>query len=551
MSCPILPTGTRLADAELVRLVTPPHAGWAKTPSDGHGSQTQSIVGFSPLSDTNRLTAASTGTVWHTFAWQSSGELLAPTRHLLTRTSVIGLLAIALLAILGYAAAVRIVTPIRRLQQGAALIGRGQLNEPISVRTGDEIEQLAEEFDRMNVRLRKAFSGLTQEVEDKAEEIRSLQAYNQRILDSVPNPIVLLEDDRVQYVNHAARRAFGVGDREARGANLFELIPLDDSSRERLRDQLHAYAQGLAISGHEPGSAHISMSDEPPGDPLSPRLIGKPGQTANELTIGRVTYRYEMFRIDTRSTDHGWVGLVLWDTTGESQMQDQLLQAEKLAGLGVLTSGIGHELNNPLFGILSLSEAIRDEKDPTRMRDHATHIVDHAKRMARIIRDFAGSKRPDGADLRDDVDVNEQLDLALRVVGLTDEVAGLQVRRRYQPVPRIRAVPEEIGQVFVSVITNAIQAMKGKGTIALSSGVSSETIVVSIHDSGPGVPKGYASRIFDPFFTTKAPGQGTGLGLTIARRIVLRYGGQIRLETGDGAGATFVLRFPVPHSESH
>jgi len=240
---------------------------------------------------------------------------------------------------------------------------------------------------------------------------------------------------------------------------------------------------------------------------------------------------------------------VLWDTTGEAQIQDQLMQAEKLAGLGVLTSGIGHELNNPLFGILSLSEEIRDEQDPTRMKDHAGHIVDHAKRMARVIRDFAGAKRRDGKDLRDDVDVNEQLDLALRVVGLTDEVAGLQVRRHYQPLPRIHAVPEEIGQVFVSVITNAIQAMKGKGTIDLSSGVSSDAVVVRIHDSGPGVPKNHVSKIFDPFFTTKGPGQGTGLGLTIARRIVLRYGGQIRLESGENFGTTFVMRFPVSHPE--
>jgi signal transduction histidine kinase len=268
-----------------------------------------------------------------------------------------------------------------------------------------------------------------------------------------------------------------------------------------------------------------------------------------ELTINRVTYRYEIFRVDMPTSDTGWTGLVLWDTTLDSQLQAQLIQAEKLAGLGVLTSGIGHELNNPLFGILSLSEAIRDERDPTRIRNHANEILTTAKRMARIIRDFAGSSRIDQTELRDDVNVNEQLDLALRVIGLTHEVAGLQVRRHYQPVPAIRAVPGEIGQVFVSVITNGIQAMKGKGAIDLCTEASPDTVTVTIRDQGPGVPKAYASRIFDPFFTTKAPGQGTGLGLTLARRILLRYGGQILLDRAGGPGATFVLTFPVSHPE--
>jgi hypothetical protein len=169
--------------------------------------------------------------------------------------------------------------------------------------------------------------------------------------------------------------------------------------------------------------------------------------------------------------------------------------------------------------------------------------------MARIIRDFAGSSRIDQTELRDDVNVNEQLDLALRVVGLTHEVAGLQVRRHYQPVPAIRAVPGEIGQVFVSVITNAIQAMKGKGAIDLCTEASAGAVSVTIRDQGPGVPVAHASRIFDPFFTTKAPGQGTGLGLTLARRILLRCGGQIRLDRSGGPGAAMVMTFPVPHPD--
>lgn len=537
VSCPVLPTGTSLADAELVALVTPPYAGWVKTSSDGHGGQVPSIVGFSPLSETNHLMAASTGVAWHTFAWQSSDELFAPTRRLLAWMAGIGLAAIGLLATLGYVAAARIVTPIRRLQKGAALIGRNELTEPIVVRTGDEIEGLAEEINRMNHRLQQAFSGLT-------EEVRSLQAYNEQILNSVPNPIVMLEDERVQYVNRAARLAFGLGDRPARGLALFEVFPVDGPSRERLRAELLSYGNGRSMSGHGEAAPFFVQS---PDDPLGPRSLVDDELTSKELTIRQVTYRYEIFRVEAQGNGRGWTGLVLWDTTLDSQLQDQLRQAEKLAGLGVLTSGIGHELNNPLFGIMSLSEAIRDERDAARIKEYAGEIASSAKRMARIIRDFAGSSQIDRTELRDDVNVNEQLDLALRVVGLTHEVAGLQVRRQYQTVPTIRAVPEEIGQVFVSVITNAIQAMKGKGAIDLCTEPSANAVTVKIRDQGPGIPKAYVSKIFDPFFTTKAPGQGTGLGLTLARRIVLRYGGQIRLDNPGGPGATFVLTFPVLH----
>jgi signal transduction histidine kinase len=538
MSCPILPTGTHLADAELVALVTPPYAGWVKTPSDGHGGRTPSIVGFSPLSETNRVTFASTGAAWHTFAWQSSDEVFAPMRRWLGWVSIIGLAAIGLLGTFGYLAAVRIVRPIRRLQEGAVLIGRNELKEPVVVRTGDEIEQLAEEINRMNGRLQQAFSGLT-------EEVRSLQAYNEQILNSVPNPIVMLDDERVQYVNRAARRAFALDDRQARGLALFDVIAVDKPSRERLRGELHAYATSRPGSGMDESFSPV----ESPGDPLGHQRAPDAELGGKELTIDRVTYRYEIFRIDTPASSGGWTGLVLWDTTLDSQLQDQLIQAEKLAGLGVLTSGISHELNNPLFGILSLSEAIRDERDPARIKNYANEIVNTAKRMARIIRDFAGSSRIDQAELRDDVNVNEQLDLALRVVGLTHEVAGLQVRRRYQQVPTVRAVPEEIGQVFVSVITNAIQAMKGRGAIDLCTETSADAVTVKIRDQGPGIPKAYASRIFDPFFTTKAPGQGTGLGLTLARRILLRYGGQIRLDNAGGPGATLVVTFPVSQPE--
>ena len=541
MSCPILPTGTRLADRDLVRLVTSPQAGWVRAPSDGHGGQTRSIVGFSPVPDTSRITQRATGRAWHTFAWQSSDELFAPTRHLSAWFAGFGLVAIALLGALAYVAASRIVTPIRRLQEGAVLIGRNELKQPIAVHTGDEIEQLADEINRMHARLQHAFSGLSHTVEEKTEEVRSLRQYNEKILDSMPNPVVILDRDRIEYVNQAAKRAFRWSDDAMGGAQLLELLQTNEASSNRLRSEL--LMPGTLPDRPADAAGSAAGASDGPRDPLSPRPAAAADPAQRELRIGSAIYRYDVFHIQIPSTEIRRIGLVLRDMTGERRLQEQLIQAEKLEGLGVLTSGIGHELNNPLFGILGLGEAIRDESDAARMREHAGAIIERAKYMAGIIRDFAGSAHPEVCELRSEVDVNERLEHALKVVGLTNGVDGLTVRKHYRPVPRILAAPDEIGQVFVSVITNAIQAMKGKGTIDLTSEASAETITIRIRDSGPGIPNAYLSKLFDPFFTTKAPGQGTGLGLTIARRLVMKYGGEIRVETVEGSGTTFILSF--------
>jgi hypothetical protein len=138
MSCPILPTGVRISDAQLIPLVTPFYPGWVNAPSDGHGGQSTSIIGFAPVPETSRATngALDKGS-WNTFVWQSSDELFAPIRHFLTWMAVFSLVAVGLMTSLGYLAASRIVMPVRRLQAAAQLIGRGELRQPIDIQTGD------------------------------------------------------------------------------------------------------------------------------------------------------------------------------------------------------------------------------------------------------------------------------------------------------------------------------------------------------------------------------------------------------------------------------
>ncbi|MBA3966889.1 MAG: HAMP domain-containing protein, partial [Nitrospirales bacterium] len=192
LSCPILPTGTSISDTRLIPLVTPLRAGWTPAPSDGHGGTESSIIGFAPLSNTRQITQISTGQTWHMFVWQSSEEVFAPIEHFFKWTATFGLLGVALLVTLGYIAANRIAAPIRRLQEAAQQIGRGEYREPITLSTGDEIEELADEVNRMNQQLASQFAGLESQVELKIQEVKYLEESTIKILDNVPDPVLMV-----------------------------------------------------------------------------------------------------------------------------------------------------------------------------------------------------------------------------------------------------------------------------------------------------------------------------------------------------------------------
>jgi signal transduction histidine kinase len=344
-------------------------------------------------------------------------------------------------------------------------------------------------------------------------------------------------------MNGAARRVLILPDGYSPRARFFDLINGKSALRSRLRKEFRMYVDAC-VDASGPSSSSFSQENFVE-DPLAHSGAPHRDNGRKEFKIGSTVYQYDWFHIRPRVGDEPRIGLLLRDITQESRLQDELVQTERLSSLEVLTAGIAHELNNPLFGIMSPGEAILDECDSSRMKEHAKKIVENAKRMASIIQDFSGYARSDGNEPGVLVDINHCLDKALTLVGLSDPVDGLEIRKNYKALPRCKVRPEEIIQVFVHIIKNGIQAMKGKGTLSLNTDVSYGTISVRIRDTGPGIPFNFTSRIFEPFFTTKGPGQGAGLGLTIARRIVMRYGGVIRVETEEGQGTAFILHFPA------
>lgn len=539
LSCPILPTGVPLSDRNLTPLITPQHPGWVRATSDGHGGQSTSVIGFAPLSETNRATNGRIDNgSWHTFVWQSSDELFAPIQHLFTWVTVFGAVAVVLLASLGYVAAGRIVTPVRQLQRAARSIGRGELRTPIQIHTGDELEDLAEEFNRMNQQLKVAFAGLSDQVKLKTQEVQVLQQSTDHILDAVSTPILLIDpEEAVHYANRAARDAFAIRD-ESLPSPLVRLLSLDTAAQQRLRRALHTDGPALSPQTLPPqGTA--------PRDPLAPTTEQDMSNSRPELRIGSHVYHYQWFRLPARPGQRDSTGLVLRDTTDESLLHEQLVQAEKTGSLGVLTAGIGHELNNPLFGVIGLGEAIQDEQNLERVQAYARDIVAHGRRMAGVIRDFTGVAHREVSDQHVTVSLEEELDRALATVGTATEMTDIVVNKCYQGGLRVMALPEQLRQALANLITNAVQAMKGAGTLTLATALADRSGVVTMTDTGPGISKQHLSKIFDPFFTTKGQGEGSGLGLTVARRIIRKFGGDVRIESLEGRGTSCIVTLPV------
>jgi PAS domain S-box-containing protein len=376
------------------------------------------------------------------------------------------------------------------------------------------------------------------------ERISALNEYIQTILDSVPNPILIIgHDTRVQYINRTARETFARSQSNAEGQTLFNFMQADRATEEHLRRNLEEYMNGLPA---RPADSSVSLSKASAlRDPLSPVMGASEPVSRQEIKIGTSRYEYVWFDVNARTGDGNLIGLVLRDTTDESRMHDQLIQAEKLAGIALLTSGLAHELNNPLYIVMGLSEAILDEQDPATMREHAGVVVGEAKRMARILQDLTGRTRIEASDFRTTVDLNEQLDRALELTQPDDGGENLAVHKSYQATRGIQANPLELRQVFANILSNAIQAMNGKGALFVGTEADTSAITVRIRDTGPGIPAAYVSKIFDPFFTTKKQGEGAGLGLTIAHRLVTKLGGRILVESGEGQGTTFIMTFPI------
>ncbi len=227
--------------------------------------------------------------------------------------------------------------------------------------------------------------------------------------------------------------------------------------------------------------------------------------------------------------------------------QQQLIKAEKMASLGILSAGIGHEINNPLnfikHGAISLKEQLQSNNDMVDYDQYFQVIEEGVNRASTIVMGLSHFSRT-GEAMDEECDLHQVLDNSLTLLTNRLKSKSIEIVKSYAADPRVIAGNEgKLHQVFTNIITNAEQAILKKGTIRLSSSNQQNRVVIEIADSGTGMDRSTLQKITDPFFTTKSPGEGTGLGLFICQMIIDEHDAQMEVFSEIGGGTTFVLSF--------
>jgi two-component system NtrC family sensor kinase len=241
------------------------------------------------------------------------------------------------------------------------------------------------------------------------------------------------------------------------------------------------------------------------------------------------------------------------------ETQHQLVQSAKLAAVGELAAGVAHEINNPLTTIIALTSLLAESSSFSEAQHgedlRMIHIESRrARDIVRNLLNFARATTPKPQL----VDFNQLVEEAISLVYIQQVSQKIILQKSLPDLPQLSLDINQMKQVIVNLLNNAIQAMldnEEQGILTIKTAVETlkeggtngaESVVIcTISDSGPGIAPEHIDKIFDPFFTTKEVGQGTGLGLSISYGIIKKHGGEIRVDSKLGQGATFILTLPI------
>jgi len=361
----------------------------------------------------------------------------------------------------------------------------------------------------------------------EAEELLRLQSLNRTILETVPLGVLATDDEsRIVSANPALTTLTGTAPDRIVGQRLDDVFR-DSTLGARLAEMGARNQPGLQVSEMEGVALAAGTRD-------LRVLIARPAQGPLVCVIEDVTDRNAATRT-------------------EKLFQEQLIKNEKLTSLGSMVSGVAHELNNPLCIILGYTDVLTQPGgSPTVTTKALTAMQNAAIRCQKIVANLLSFARQQAPE-RKLVNIADLLEEAIQLRAAQCAARGITIRRELERTPETMADGHQLLQVFFNLINNAYQAMSdhsGERTLIVSCRERTGMIVAEVADTGPGIPREIRSKVFDPFFTTKEVGVGTGLGLSICFGIMHAHGGDIRVDSREGAGSRFICELPVCYSQS-
>ena len=384
---------------------------------------------------------------------------------------------------------------------------------------------------------------LYRELHLKAEELGRMREFNENILESLDDGLVVFDlSERIVRWNRALEDFYGVVRLDAVGRALGDIFDAPFVEALRAARQEHPYGATLYRVPLSRRRAERGGPAEKPG-----RGAGAPGVSDDSRILVNATV-VPLQNPSGGDTAVSGTILLIEDITDRVRLEEQLQISEKMASIGLLAAGVAHEVNTPLTGISSFTQMLLDGADPA---DPKTVLLEKIEkqtfRAAKIVNGLLNLSRPGPAtNERIDVDLNAVIADVFALLEHQFEVGRIKVRRELSPAAvTVLSIEHQLQQVFLNLFMNARDAMPRGGWLTVTTRIDGERAVVEISDTGSGIPPEHLARIYDPFFTTKVIGRGTGLGLSITYGIVREHGGAIRCDSAIGQGTRFTLALPL------
>ncbi|MBL8234465.1 MAG: PAS domain S-box protein [Bryobacterales bacterium] len=377
---------------------------------------------------------------------------------------------------------------------------------------------------------------LYQSLERKMQDFERLKEFSENIVESINVGILAADlEDRVESWNSQIEKLTGIPREAAVGRRLQDLLPADLCERlDTVRAEtgvhnIYKYplrAAAHPVNGHLNGSANGNGNGHKAGAESMVNLAVAPLVSKDGAQIGRL--------------------VIFDDITERSQLERQLVQADKLSSIGLLAAGVAHEVNTPLAVISSyaqmLAKQVSGDDTKAKLLDK---IAKQTFRASEIVNSLLNFSRTSATDY-DEVDLNKVLRETAGLIDHQFKKARIEVVFELaEALGPIRGNGGKLQQVFLNLLLNARDALDNGGTIRIRTYADGELARVAISDNGQGIAPDHLEKIYDPFFTTNGAKKGTGLGLAVTYGIVKEHGGHIEVESRLGEGTRFLLDFPL------